>query len=85
VIFTHDPLPPQKQRKYSLSGGANVTVVHEMEIGRKVLVPRVRDEKEFLEVSERKGIKREMMIKMLRELLYFDVEDIQEETLENSA
>jgi hypothetical protein len=86
TIFTYDPLPTQqKQRECRLSGGANVTVVHVMEIGRKVLVPRVSDEKRFLEVSERRGIERERMIEMLGELLYFDVEEIQEEILEASA
>jgi hypothetical protein len=52
-----------------------------MEIGRKVLVPRVRDEKRFLMVSEKRGIERESMLEMLGELLYFDVEEIQEEMI----
>jgi hypothetical protein len=56
-----------------------------MEVGRKVLVPRVRDEKRFLEVSERRGIERERMLERLGEFLYLDIEEIQEEILEVSA
>jgi hypothetical protein len=52
-----------------------------MDVGRKVLVPRVRDEKAFLEVSERRGVEREMMMEMLGKFLYFDIEEIQEEIL----
>lgn len=80
VIFTYDPLPEQnKQRRYRLSGGGNVTVMHEMEMGIEVLLPRVRDQKKFLEVSERRGGNRERVLEDLQQLLYFDVEVIERE------
>jgi hypothetical protein len=85
TIFTYDPLPQQqKQRKYRLGGGANVTVIQDMEVGRKVLVPRVRDEKGFMEVSERWGMERQRMLERLSEFLYFDLEEIEEEILDGS-
>jgi hypothetical protein len=86
VIFTYDPLtqqrPRQRQRQYRLSGGESFTVMQEMEVGRQVLVPRVRDRERFLEVSERGGGEMERMLETLGEFLYFDVEEIREEILE---
>lgn len=93
TIFSYDPLSERQtgqqkqrqgqwQRKYRLSGGANFTVVQEMEVGRQVLVPRVRNEKAFVELSERRGIERERMMERLGELLYFDVEEVAEEMIE---
>jgi hypothetical protein len=46
------------------------------------LVPRVRDGKGFLELSERGGGEREGMLERLGEFLYFDVEEVLEEILE---
>jgi hypothetical protein len=86
MIFTYDPLtqqrPRQRQRQYRLSGGEKFTVMQEMEVGRQVLVPRVRDGKGFLELSERGGGERERMLERLGEFLYFDVEEVLEEILE---
>lgn len=84
TIFTYDPLPEQqKQRKYRLSGGANFTVTHEMEVGRTVLLPRVKDRKRFMELSESRHLEREEMLEQLGDLLYFDAEEIGEEVLED--
>ena len=86
TIFTYDPpTTQQRQRKYRLSGGTNLTVVQEMEVGRQVLVPRVRNEKAFVELSERQGVETERMMERLGELLYFDVEEVAEEMIEGSA
>jgi hypothetical protein len=83
VISTYDPVSQQqKPRQYRLSGGAKFTVMQEMEVGREVLVPRVRDGKGFLELSERGGGE---MLERLGEYLYFDVEEVQEEILEASV
>lgn len=79
-ILTYDPLPRQdEQRRYRMSGGDNVTVMQEMEIGREVLLPRVKDGKKFLEVSEQRIGNREGVLDELRRYLYFDVEVIEEE------
>ena len=94
VIFTYDPPSKRqtgqqeqrnRQRRYRLSGGANFTVREEMEVGRPVLVPRVRDGKAFGEVSDRGGIERERMLEQLGEFLYFDVDEVEEEILEESV
>ena len=96
TIFTYDPLSERQtgqqeqrqgqwQRKYRLSGGANFTVMQEMEVGRQVLVPRVRNEKAFVELSERQGIATERMMERLGEFLYFDVEEVAEEMFEESV
>jgi hypothetical protein len=86
VIFTYDPVSQQQRpRQYRLSGGAKVTVMQEMEVGREVLVPRVRDGKGFLELGERGGGERERMLERLEEFLYFDVEEVQEKILEDSV
>jgi len=96
TIFTYDPLSERQtgqqkqrqgqwQRKYRLSGGANYTVMQEMEVGRQVLVPRIRNEKAFVELSERQGIERERMMERLGELLYFDVEEVAEEMIGGSV
>jgi hypothetical protein len=87
MIFTYDPLPGeqkqrQRPRQYRLSGGEKFTVMQEMEVGRQVLLPRVRDGEKFLELSERGGGERERMLERLGEFLYFDVEEIEEEILE---
>ena len=83
TIFTYDPLPQQqKQRKYRLSGGANITVTQEMEVGRSVLVPKVKNRLRFLELSERRGIERERILDRMGELLYLDVEEVEEEIIE---
>lgn len=83
AILTFDPLPgQQKQRTYLLSGGGNVTVMEEMEIGREVLLPRVRDGKRFLELSKRHVDDREWGLEELQQYLYFDVEMVQEEYLD---
>lgn len=94
VIFTYDP-PSKKQtgqqeqrkrqRRYRLSGGANFTVTEEMEVGRQVLLPRVRDGKAFVEVSERGGVERERMLEQLGQLLYFDVDEVVEEVFGESV
>lgn len=86
TIFTYDPpTAQQRQRKYKLSGGMNFTVMQEMEIGRQVFVPRIRDEKAFVKLSQRRGIDRERMIERLGEFLYFDVEEVAEEMIEGSV
>ena len=73
------------QRRYRLSGGGNVTVTQEMEIGREVLLPRVRNGKKFLELSERRLADRERTLEELQEHSYFDVETIEEEVLDISV
>lgn len=80
-ILTYDPLPGQykQRRRYRLSGGGNITVMQEMEIGREVLLPRVKDGKKFLEVSERRVGDRESVLDELQRYLYFDFEVIEEE------
>lgn len=96
TIFTYDPLSErqtgqqkqrqgQRQRKYRLSGGANFTVMQEIEVGRQLLVPRVRNERAFMELSEGRGIERETMMERLGALLYFDVEEVAEEMIEGSV
>ena len=86
TIFTYDPpTVQQRQRKYRLSGGTNLTVMQEMEVGRQVLVPRIRNEKAFVELSERQGIGREQVMERLGELLYFDVEEVAEEMIGGSV
>lgn len=68
-----------------MSGGANFTVTEEMEVGRQVLLPRVRDGKAFVEVSERGGVERERMLEQLGQLLYFDVDEVVEEVFGESV
>lgn len=90
TIFTYDP-PSERQaghpeqRKYRLSGGTSFTVLHEMEIGRQVLLPRVRDERAFVKVSQRRELEREKMLELLGEYLYFDVDEVEEEVFGESV
>lgn len=93
VIFTYDPPSKRqtgqqeqrkRQRRYRLSGGERFTMLQEMEIGSQVLVPKVRDERAFVELSERGGVERERMLEQLGQLLYFDVDEVGEEIFEES-
>lgn len=86
TIFTYDPLPgQQKQRRYRLSSGTNFIVMQEMEAGSKVLLPRIKDRERFMELSERRDLDRETVPERLGDLLYFDVEEVEEEMFEGSA
>lgn len=90
TIFTYDPPSARqtgqyKQRRYRLSGGTNFTVMQEMEVGRQVLVPRIKDERAFLEMSERGGVERQRMLEQLGEFLYLDADEVKEEILEGSV
>lgn len=83
AILTYDPLPgQQKRRNYRLSGGGNVTVMEEMETGRQVLLPRVRDGKKFLDLSGHRIGDRQMALEQLQQYLYFEVEVIEEEIVD---
>lgn len=83
AILTYDPLSKQqKQRRYRLSGGGNITVMEEMEIGREVLLPRVTDGKKFLEASERRISDWDWASEALQQYLYLDVEVIEKEVLD---
>ncbi|CAD0087558.1 unnamed protein product, partial [Aureobasidium vineae] len=86
VISAYDPLPSSRsQRTYKLSGGRNVTVMQEMEPGRRVLSPRVRDGKGFVEESQRHVVDGQDMLERLGGYLYFEIEEIEGEILDGSV